>query len=175
MTWAEGFFWADQASISTARSVTMLTAMIWNPRTNAGQFEPGANDPSISSALSFFVKGTSEILRRDSPHAAFPDELDHRRAFLDSMVDKQASMRPPYWTWWGDQRRGRLDETGVPGHTGLALVNATRVPVINDTSLTSPGLDLLGAKGCTTSANGLCSSTSRRQKRKQKRSVFFEL
>lgn len=153
----------------------MLTAMIWNPRTNAGQFEPGANDPSTASALSFFVKGTSEILRRESPHAAFPDELDHRRAFLDSMVEKQASMRPPYWTWWGDQRRGRLEETVVHGDTGLALVNATGVPVINDTSITSPGLEIFGAEGCTASANELCNGTSHRRKRKQKRSVFFEV
>ena len=153
----------------------MLTAMIWNPRTNARQFEPGANDPSIPSALSLYVKGWSETLSRESPHAAFLDELDHRRVFLDSIVAKQVSMQPPYWTWWGEQRRGRLGETAVPGDTGLALVNATEVPVMNFTSLTSPGLDILGAEDCTSSANGLCSSTSRRQKRKQKRSVFFEV
>ena len=153
----------------------MLTAMIWNPRTTARQFEPGANDPSIPSALSLFVNGWSEILRRESPHAAFLDELDHRRAFLDSMVAKQVPMQPPYWTWWGDRRGGRVRETAVPGNTGLALVNATELPVINVTSLTSPGLDILGAEDCTSSANGLCSSTSRRQKRKQKRSVFFEV
>ena len=166
---------ADRTSISTARSVTMLTAMIWNPRNIIGQFEPGANDPSIPSALSLFVKGTSDRLRMESPHAAFPDELDHRRAFLDSMVGRQALMMYPYWVWWGHQRGSRLGETAGPGNTGLALVNATEVPVINDTSLTSPGLDIPGAEGCTASENGLCSSTSRRQKRKQKRSVFFEV
>ena len=153
----------------------MLTAMIWNPRTNAGQFEPGANDPAVSSALSLYVQGTSEVLRRESPHAAFPDELDHRRSFLLNMIEAQAPMQPPYWTWWGDRRGSHLGETAVPGNTGLALVNATGVPVINDTSLTSSGLDILGAEGCTSSADGLCSSTSRRQKRKQKRSVFFEV
>ena len=153
----------------------MLTAMIWNPRTSAGQFEPGANDPSIPSALSLCVKGASEVLRRESPHAAFLDELDHRRLFLVSMIGAQVPMQPPYWTWWGERRVGRVGETAVPGNTGLALVNATGVPVINDTSLTSPGLDILGAGDCNTSANGLCSSTSRRQKRKQKRSVFFEV
>ena len=153
----------------------MLTAMIWNPRTNARQFEPGANDPSTARFLSNYIRERSDSLRRVSPHAAFPDELDHRRAFLQSMIERQAPMLPPYWTWWGDRRGGRLGETAVPGNTGIALINATEVSVINDTSLTSPGLDILGSENCTVSADGLCGSISRRQKRKQKRSVFFEV
>ena len=153
----------------------MLTAMIWNPRIIVGQFEPGANDPSIPSALSLFVKGVSDKLRRESPHAAFLEELAHRRAFLDSMAARQALMMYPYWVWWGHQRGSSFGETAGPGNTGLALVNATEVPVMNDTSPTSPGLDILGAEDCTASAHGLCSITSRRQKRKQKRSVFFEV
>lgn len=146
---------------------------MWTPR-NPSQFEPGANCPITTTILKRVLGDTAFYTR--SKDQAFSEELYHRSEFEREIRRKQWEHEFPYWTWWGDRRRTISGETPLSENESLALVNATKLQVLDFTSPAPPELDWYGGGNCTAAVNGSC-STSRRQKKKKskkskKRNVF---
>lgn len=139
---------------------------MWTPR-NPRLFEPGANSPITPTVLKRALRDAAILSwSKDQPFAV---ELYHRAEFVWDIREKMWEGESPYWTWWGDRRRTIAGETPLTENGSLALVNATRLQVLDFTSPAPPVLDWYGGGDCTTAVNGSC-STSRRQKKKNKKS-----
>ena len=146
---------------------------MWTPR-NPIQYEPGANSPITPTVLKIALRDTAILSW--SEDQAFAVELYHRAEFEREIRGKMWEGELPYWTWWGDRRRTISGETPLSENGSLALVNATRLQVLDFTSPAPPELDWYGGGNCTAAVNGSC-STSRRQRKKKskkikKRNVF---
>lgn len=145
--------------------------MVWTPR-NPRQFEPGANFPITPTVLKRVLRDTA-ILSWSKDHD-FAVELYHRAEFVWEIREKMWEGEFPYWTWWGDRRATIAGDTPLAENGSLALVNVTRLQVLDFTSPAPPELDWNGSGHCTAAGNGPCSA-SRRQKtevKNKKRNLF---
>lgn len=87
------------------RSITFLSAMIWESRDDASFYDPGANNPAITAALYYDLgKLYDKAVREEGPQSLLARKLKLRREFLETQSNKQRAAEPPYWTWWGAQR-----------------------------------------------------------------------
>lgn len=146
--------------------------MIWSPPPNPHQFEPGANHMSIGATLfSKIVAAAAEVEAVD-PHSPLAKDLRNRGWFLAQMFNvEQIDLSPPFWTWWGTERRLPNGPAPVSENGSLAsLFNATGLQLENVTSL---GLERLGDEDCTATTvkrpAAPCSISRRLMKRRKKR------
>lgn len=157
----------------TAESATFLTAMIWSPPPNPYQFEPGANHMSIGLALFDKIFAAAAEVEAVDPHSPFAKDLRNRCWFIARIFNgEQMGLIPPFWTWWGTERRLPIGPTAVSENGSLALFNATGLRLENVTSLELEGL---GDDDCIpTAVHGRaapCSVSRRLMKRRKKRPV----
>lgn len=120
------------------------------------------------------IVAATEKVEAVDPHSPFAKDLRNRGWFLAQMMAvEQVDLSPPFWTWWGTERRLPTGPAPVSENGSLAsLFNATGLQSEN---LTSLGLERFGDEDCTaTTVNGPaapCSVSRRLTKRRKERPV----